>query len=364
MTTIRIRIGCIVGVTALLSGCATAGGGTASGVSGAALASPAVARASVASPSVTPSAEASATPSATRTSHPASSSPTRSTRGASDPIIAVIAEPPGTGPLYLAAGAGRIWVDDHSSFDASVIDPATDTVASLDIPTQGGVQFFEGNLWAASYNAGTMTRMDPATMKVTGTVHVPEAGGLVRVDNSVYVYHGGSLTALDLDTLKTGETFDIGGSCWGLTVVGAAIWCGGGPDGEVVWRYDLKSRQITDHWDVGHYGILILLDDTIWATGRGSPDLLQIDVATKRIRKVPLGGTPGGLFDAYGSVWLTDFDAGTIRRLDRKTAALGPAVALGFTGLGPPFAAFDSVWVSSFERDAVLRIDPARVPTH
>ncbi len=280
-----------------------------------------------------------------------------------DAIVAAIREPPGTGPLYLDAGDGRIWVDDHRSYDVSIIDPATNTVTPLDLPTQGGVEFFDGQLWSASYNAGVMTRLDPKTLKVTGTVHVPEAGGLIRVGSDVYVYHGGSLTALDPDTLRTGETFDIGGSCWGLAVVGSGLWCGGGPDGDVVWRFDLKTRRITDHWAVGHYGVLLLVDGTIWATGRGSPDLLQIDIRTRELRKVPVGGTPGGLIDAFGSVWLTDFDAGTIRRLDRKSAALGPAVDLGFPALGPPFAAFGSVWVSSFEGDAVLRIDPARVPT-
>ena len=76
------------------------------------------------------------------------------------------------------------------------------------------------------------------------------------------------------------------------------------------------------------------------------------------LRGGPLGETPPVV--AFGSVWLTDTDAGTIVRIDTRSLRV-TAVIFVDTGGGPTGLATDgaTLWATVRSRGGVVRIDPA-----
>jgi class 3 adenylate cyclase len=90
-------------------------------------------------------------------------------------------------------------------------------------------------------------------------------------------------------------------------------------------------------------------------------DIGVIDPGSGRLRiRTPIGGTPGGLVAAAGSIWVTDPVEDVMRRIDPETGAVSDTV--GRVGSGPTSLAFgdSSVWVVDEDGRAVRRIDPDR----
>src|ERR1051325_6393518 len=74
-----------------------------------------------------------------------------------------------------------------------------------------------GSVWVANYSSNTLSRIDPATNKVTGTVKGgAEAGGLAEGGGSIWVdgYGTGAVERVDPDTLKRTKIIHSGLSVW------------------------------------------------------------------------------------------------------------------------------------------------------
>jgi streptogramin lyase len=191
--------------------------------------------------------------------------------------------PVAEGPVSLAAGDGGVWVASLVAGTVSLIDPRTgDVVASGTLPDgavrlaigpdgvwvsgqtdsltridprpvdgklqwrtvdvgQGpfGVGVGDGSVWVANVKSGSVSRVDPASMRVTATYTVGGAGGGVPSNpemvalwhNRVWVADGqqGVVVALDPTTgQQTGSAvpvpgvirqlvIDPGGTLWGTT---------------------------------------------------------------------------------------------------------------------------------------------------
>jgi DNA-binding beta-propeller fold protein YncE len=76
----------------------------------------------------------------------------------------------GQEPLFLAAGAGSIWVGSHDSKTISRIDPRTSKViATIDTGFEvHGLSYGEGSLWVANYHGHAVVRVDPDSNQVVG----------------------------------------------------------------------------------------------------------------------------------------------------------------------------------------------------
>ena len=96
----------------------------------------------------------------------------------------------------------------------------------------------------------------------------------------------------------------------------------------------------------------------LWVTAADEGDLLRIDPATERIRRVQVGGVPAGVVVVGTSVWYADSEAGTVARRDVETLeSIGDPIPVGRHPAGLA-AAGGSIFVSQ-DDGTVSRIDAA-----
>src|SRR5919109_1063075 len=127
-----------------------------------------------------------------------------------------------------------------------------------------------GYLWVANYGAGSLSRIDPATNTVTGTVRL----GLVSQP------------------------------C-GLGVGAGALWVTGYGEAQVL-RVDPAALRVVKRipagsgvWDV------IYAAGSVWATDHVRGVVSRINPRTNRIgARIKTGGAPSNLRFGFGSVWV------------------------------------------------------------
>jgi hypothetical protein len=98
--------------------------------------------------------------------------------------------------------------------------------------------------------------------------------------------------------------------------------------------------------------------DLLWISVFGTGHVVAVDTTTSTVRHdVELGGGPEGIGVGFGSVWVVRQDARVLTQLDRTGTKVGD-VAVGTT---PRLLAFGRthVWVSDFGAGTVTRVDPA-----
>ncbi len=99
----------------------------------------------------------------------------------------------------------------------------------------------------------------------------------------------------------------------------------------------------------------------VWVLNQGDGSVSRIDPATNKVVATIEVGVPGGGGDiavGEGSVWMTAFEH-LLSRIDPSTNM----VAQQFVGKGGDAVrvALGSVWLSNYEAGTVWRIDPRRV---
>jgi YVTN family beta-propeller protein len=87
-------------------------------------------------------------------------------------IVAAI--PVGGGNGMVDVGFGSVWVANGDAGTVSRIDPATNTVVASVPVGQGilGLRTGDGGVWVTNPRANTLTRIDPATNTVAATIPV------------------------------------------------------------------------------------------------------------------------------------------------------------------------------------------------
>lgn len=205
------------------------------------------------------------------------------------------------GPLYLAYGAGALWVSHHRTHTVSRVDPGTgEIVATIAIdPTPGS----------------TASSEPVASGAATG------GGCLVATDDAVWVLdHSGFAWEIDPETNRIAGRVELPG-----------VYAESG---------------------------IALRDGRLWALGERGP--MRIDESSGTAAG-PFPAGPGielapGVAASPGAVWVGS-TAGAIR-LDPSTGAVDRAVAVGDgQGASPIGFADDLVWLVG--PDGVWAIDPA-----
>jgi DNA-binding beta-propeller fold protein YncE len=106
------------------------------------------------------------------------------------------------------------------------------------------------------------------------------------------------------------------------------------------------------------FGDFLAVDGkTVWMTNRGRVEQWS---RKGKLAEVPLAHPCGALGVAFGDLWVADCKAGTLNRIDRKTAKIITSIPTGI-GDGETNVVFGagSVWVASDKKGTVSRVDPA-----
>lgn len=257
-------------------------------------------------------------------------------------------EPPGdaTGPLFLSAGAGSLWVGIHRASAVHRVDPDTGAiVATIAIdPTAGSMAETELVTTGAGTGTGSVLATEDA-------VWVADVGGFVwRIEPAT----DRIVARIELPGLF-GESglLDAHGSIWALTQTGAR-------------RIDPATNEVVAELDLGHPRCCngpqaAATEDAVWL---GSDDgAIRVDPSTNTATAVvdidPIGlgalplGTSGGL--VWGvrplKIWAIDPTTNEVVKTIDKPSDVGPLAA------DSAVLADGTLWVLAYPEDQQLGID-------
>jgi virginiamycin B lyase len=232
---------------------------------------------------------------------------------------------PGEPCAGLATGFGSLWVP---------LCGRTQMLAKVDLlsnkllnvfnigpaAAEGGVTVSPDSVWLVIDKEGSLARIDPATGTVRQTVHVP-AGSYnpFYSDGQVWVTRadGSEITAVDAATAQVSATAQTGPGPRFLTAGAGAVWTLNQGDGSLT-RVDIQTKKATKTVALGtpgHGGDISFGGGMVWTTMRKVP-LSVIDGASAALlcQWQGPGGDSLGIGD--GAIWLTDYHAGTISRIE------------------------------------------------
>ena len=237
-------------------------------------------------------------------------------------------ELPGEACAGLAVGAGSLWVPlctaKPSLAKIDLKNNAVTSVYPVGPPAEeGGIAYGAGSIWLIIDKLGSLARISPDNGAVLDTFHVP-AGSYnpAFLDGTVWVTHAGGsdVTGVDAASGKTVATVVTGPNPRFLTVGAGAVWTLNQGDGTLT-RVDPLNRGTASIslGTPGHGGDIAFSDGKIW-TSMSKVPLSLVDARLNRLVCQWVG--PGGdaLNIGHGSIWLTDYHAGTIERIAIKDA--------------------------------------------
>jgi len=243
----------------------------------------------------------------------------------------------GRGPVAIAAGEGGIWVATGAG-TVDRLDPATGERATppLRVPDPTGIATGAGSVWVTSRLAGTVTRIDAQTRRVSGRpIRVGRQPADVAVGfGSVWVANADdqSVSRIDARTGKAqGKPIAAGAQVLAVTTGEGSVWVASTdlliPGSVRVRRINPKSGAIEGK------GLAVTAGDPVdlaagfgrvWATDVGSvlPGLRRggalrpIDTRVPRVeRPVPTGQAPSSVAVGAGAVWTANAGDGTVTRV-------------------------------------------------
>jgi streptogramin lyase len=282
-----------------------------------------------------------------------------------------------------------VGVGGRSRHDRGLLDPAADgavttgqrhdhhpaavgnvRVETIDLGGQEayGLAVDARHVWAISYQAGTLSRVDPGTSAVIATLQPgPGSAVVLATGNAVWVAgSGGSpdasrLYRLDPGTERVVATIDAGDVCCDLSEGGGSIWAVD-PRGSVL-RIDPATNRITQrltvHIDRSVHTNAVYGGGFVWVAS-DSTKLMRVDPRSGAVREFDVGGgvpflaQDGLVWGASPTqLWAVDERTGAVKRTVRltdSTEVMSLAVGL------------DAIWVGlrhAGRVGAVLRLDPA-----
>jgi YVTN family beta-propeller protein len=243
----------------------------------------------------------------------------------------------GRHPRGIAIGEGSAWVTDIGGNTVSRIDPASGKVTATIKVGRGprAIVIQEGVVWVANSLGNSISRIDPATNQVVRTIQVDlEPHTMAVGDGAVWVadWEGGGFLVEKVDS-TSGRTVHVTGIVTHaptedppLSLGGGSLWIGG-IDG-VLSRINPSSGKVSQQIQLGvSISSLDADDDTLWVGANGIPGtVLKLDPRTGEVlAEIPAGGGTSGtgnipsrplkLTADRGSVWVTDALNGTVSRI-------------------------------------------------
>ena len=262
----------------------------------------------------------------------------------------VAAVPVGSTPRGVAVG-GSVWVANSADGTVSQVDPHTlEVVRTVGIGAQAtDIATGLGGVWVATGSDNTLVQMHPRTGAVLATLPLPQekdhpttASAVAVGEGAVWIASGARLLKIDP---ATGTILAVLGGldcCSGLidVAVGAgAVWIADLE--EVVVRISPKTAMPTSEpLSTVNPSTLAVGYGSVWLSGVADyiaehPALVGIDPQTVRVtHSIPLGTSLHsegslGLATGEGAVWLTDYDRGTLLRIDPTTGVIVSTIGIG-----------------------------------
>jgi virginiamycin B lyase len=229
----------------------------------------------------------------------------------------------------LATGFGSLWVPlcGQTPLLAKVDLRSNKLIAVLKTgpaAAEGGVTASSDSVWLVVDKNGSLARIEPETGRVRQTIRLPPGSyNPFYSEGKIWVTRaeGAEVTSVDATTGEVLATTRTGPGPRFLTAGAGAIWTLNQGDGTLT-RVDAHTKQATQTINLGtpgHGGDISFGAGMIWTTVLRVP-LTVVNAATATLLCQWKG--PGGdsLGIGHGAIWLTDYHAGTISRIEVKDA--------------------------------------------
>ena len=229
---------------------------------------------------------------------------------------------PGEACAGLAARAGVLWVpicgaNDSRSLAKIDLEGRTLTrILPFGPDAEGGIAASGDTVWIVAGDQGHLLRIDARTGKVRQRIALPPRSfNPLLAEGGLWITNpgGNRLIRIDPTTGKMVGSAPTGPEPRFLTAGAGSIWTLNQGDGSVT-RIDARSGKplVTIALGLpGHGGDIAFGDGKIWVTMADMP-LTAIDPATNQPIRQWVGKGGDSLKVVAGTIWLTDYHAGTI----------------------------------------------------
>ena len=264
-------------------------------------------------------------------------------------------------PINVVFAQDAVWA---TSSDGSVsrIDPATNKVSAriaVGAGQLGGVAFGDGSIWVANFDGGELDRIDPAANAVVARIAVGDqpVGPTVAGDGTVWLSNfDGSVERIDPATNTVAARIVVGGKAEATAVAFGLVWSTNN-DGTIA-TIDPATNQvvgtpITVDQDVD---AIAPAPDGVWACTYYAGTVAFVAPAGSQVAKrLTLADNCSGIAYAAGSVWASRTQRGQIVKIDPATAKVTGVIKVGNRPRDITFGA-DSLWVVNEGSGTVSRI--------
>ncbi|MET0716506.1 MAG: hypothetical protein ABWY57_16510, partial [Mycetocola sp.] len=316
-------------------------------------------------PGVSPSPTPTPTPRPTQTISPDPFEGVPETR-----VEAEIIRVPGTETGYLSVTADAVW----SALSSGLvrIDPTTLEFEQVEQAPRFGMSASQDTVWATDFDAGTVTRFDPATNEGTDLAELSgNPAALAIFGDSVWVaqQRGGSVTRLEEPSGAVVKEITVGidGAAGpkGVAADAQGAWVGIPNEGSVV-RIDPSTNEVVAEIEVttSPCGGIAVQPDAVWVSSCYDDHYaIHIDPRTNElVAEIDIRGFNGGAVLVDGYPW---FPVGNrLVRIDPSTDRIDQIVAFTpdeFTSFGATVG-FDAIWVGSNGDGRIARIPMDALP--
>jgi DNA-binding SARP family transcriptional activator/ABC-type transport system substrate-binding protein len=215
----------------------------------------------------------------------------------------------GVHPGGLAVGEGSVWVTDADSPRLLRVDARYDSVDRIPLRAKGGgaggASVGAGSVWVAQGDSHVW-RIDPRTSRVEHRFNAPGASDVLFADGKAWLVSEGTgkVSRVDPATNQiTGSVRQHSEICC-AAVGGGFIWIETGDDG-TVWKFSGLANPSTPLASVklaGAGGGLAYGDGALWATTGGGGSVTRIDPRTQATKTYTVGHETGAVAVDGGSV--------------------------------------------------------------
>jgi virginiamycin B lyase len=234
-------------------------------------------------------------------------------------------------------------------------------IANIQRPCSGLTVGF-GSIWSPSCGKKVLTRIDPATAKVTAEIPADPAnseGGITAGAGSIWmVIKPSSLIRVDPETNKIVSTLALPSGSENPAFGDGFIWISSFEHNQLL-KVDPSSNSIVATIAIGSRPrFLTIGDGSVWTLHQGDGSISRVDMKSGKVVatiQAGLSGPGGDISFGDGYLWAALFDF-PLTQIDPKTnAVIKQWAGQGGDGMR---AGMGSVWLSNLRQQTVWRISP------
>ena len=266
----------------------------------------------------------------------------------------------GVAPLDAIAVGDDVWTENYGDGTASIVDTATRQVTGVQVGgVPGGIGYGAGSVWITDFGDGSVTRLDPSGRVQARIALGGQSSGVAISGGTAYLadYTGG-LWRIDTTTNQPLGRTSLPGQPEAVAAGFGRVWVTNA-NGTVTTVDPATGAVVGSPIEVGSdTDGLSLSADAVWAVALYGKALVRIDPATGQVvTRVKTPGQGSGVLATGGSVFVSNYDLGTVSRYDTASGRFVKTYRVGRRPRGLAEAG-GAIWVANQSSNSVSRITP------